>query len=399
MVGSTASVNNLPAGIYTVTVSDSCSSQSNSVTVGQPAAPLSATAIIINNNNCANCNNGSINITVTGGTSPYTFLWSNGSTLEDISGLQNGNYTIEITDKNGCKANYNYAISESSINITKEGTYVDANNDGITNVGDVVSYNFVIKNTGNTTLTNITVTDNNATISGGPIATLAVGATDATTFSGSHIITQEDINTGYVYNLATVTGKDPENKSVTDTSSDPTPCTSCPVNPECTDCTITPLTQTPSINITKEGTYVDANNDGITNVGDLVSYNFVIKNTGNTTLTNITVTDNNATISGGPIATLAVGATDATTFSGSHIITQEDINTGYVYNLATATGKDPKGNPVTDTSSDPTPCTSCPVNPECTDCTITPLTQTPSINITKEGTYVDANNDGITNVG
>ncbi|WP_415579546.1 hypothetical protein, partial [Flavobacterium succinicans] len=124
----------------------------------------------MNNNNCANCNNGSINITVTGGTSPYTFLWSNGSTLEDISGLQNGNYTIEITDKNGCKANYNYAISESSINITKEGTYVDANNDGITNVGDVVSYNFVIKNTGNTTLTNITVTDNNATISGGPIA-------------------------------------------------------------------------------------------------------------------------------------------------------------------------------------------------------------------------------------
>ncbi|WP_220762313.1 hypothetical protein, partial [Flavobacterium sp. UMI-01] len=67
--------------------------------------------------------------------------------------------------------------------ITKDGTYVDSNNDGKTNVGDVVSYVFVVKNTGNVTLTNVTVTDNNAVVSGGPIASLAVGATDTTTFT------------------------------------------------------------------------------------------------------------------------------------------------------------------------------------------------------------------------
>ncbi|MGL3002173.1 DUF7507 domain-containing protein, partial [Flavobacterium sp. RSSB_23] len=103
--------------------------------------------------------------------------------------------------------------------------------------------------------------------------------------------------------------------------------------------------------------------DGKTNVGDIVSYNFVIKNTGNVTLTNVTVTDNNAIVTGGPIATLAVGATDSTTFSASHTITQNDINAGFVYNLALATAKDPNDKPVTDTSSDPTPCTTCPKNP------------------------------------
>ncbi|MFV5693788.1 gliding motility-associated C-terminal domain-containing protein [Flavobacterium sp. LT1R49] len=286
-----------------------------------------------------------------------------------------------------------------SIAITKDGTYVDMNNDGITNIGDTVTYNFVITNTGNVILTNITITDSNAVVTGGPIATLTVGASDSTTFSAVHTITQTDINTGFVYNLATAVGTPPSGPNVTDTSSDPTPCTSCPVNPECPDCTITPLTQTPSIAITKDGTYVDANNDGITNIGDTVTYNFVVANTGNVTLNNITVTDINAVVTGGPIATLTVGASDSTTFSAVHTITQADINTGFVYNLATAVGTPPSGPNVTDTSSDPTPCTSCPVNPECPDCTITPLTQTPSIAITKDGTYVDVNNDGITNIG
>ncbi|CAA9200440.1 DUF7507 domain-containing protein [Flavobacterium collinsii] len=311
-----------------------------------------------------------------------------------------GIVTFTFTDSTtNCSSSTSLIVYSCSLEITKDGSYVDANADGITNVGDVINYIFVVKNTGNVTLANVTVTDNNAVITGGPLATLAVGASNTTTFTGVHTLTQSEINVGNVYNLATATGTPPSGTPVTGTSTDPTPCATCPIDPSCLTCTITPLTQTPSIAITKDGSYVDANADGITNVGDVINYTFVVKNTGNVTLTNVTVTDNNAVITGGPLATLGVGASDTTTFTGVHTLTQSDINTGNVYNLATATGTPPSGTPVTGTSTDPTPCATCPTDPACPTCTITPLAQTPSIAITKDGSYVDANADGITNVG
>ncbi|MFH6996251.1 hypothetical protein, partial [Flavobacterium sp. FlaQc-48] len=112
-----------------------------------------------------------------------------------------------------------------------------------------------------------------------------------TTFKAVHLITQADIDKGEVYNLATTTGKDPGNNDVPATSTDPIPCATCPVDPACPDCTITPLSPSSSIAITKQGVFVDSNGNGITNVGDRVEYTFVVTNTGNTTLTHITVTD------------------------------------------------------------------------------------------------------------
>ncbi|MCG9792645.1 Ig-like domain-containing protein [Flavobacterium algicola] len=288
---------------------------------------------------------------------------------------------------------------KGAISITKDGTYQDTNADGVTNIGDLITYTFVVKNTGNVTLTNVTVTDDNATVIGGPIATLTVGATDTTTFTATHTLTQDDINKGIVYNLATVTGTDPKGNPTTATSTDPTPCTTCPVDPECIDCTMTPLDQKAAISITKDGMYQDTNADGVTNIGDLITYTFVVKNTGNVTLTNVTVTDDNATVIGGPIATLAVGAVDNTTFTATHTLTQDDINKGIVYNLATVTGTDPKGNPTTATSTDPTPCTTCPVDPTCLDCTITELDQQGAIALVKTGLFIDSNKDGFAQVG
>ncbi|WP_199142221.1 DUF7507 domain-containing protein, partial [Pedobacter sp. ASV12] len=70
---------------------------------------------------------------------------------------------------------------------------------------------------------------------------------------------------------------------------------------------------------------------------------------------NVTVTDNNATVAGGPIASLAPGASNNSTFTAYHVLTQADIDNGGVFNLATAKGKDPRNNDVTTTSNDPTP--------------------------------------------
>ncbi|HFQ62219.1 MAG TPA: hypothetical protein ENK39_07990, partial [Epsilonproteobacteria bacterium] len=112
-------------------------------------------------------------------------------------------------------------------------------------------------------------------------------------------------------------------------------------------------TQDASITVEKTGVFTDENANGYADVGETIIYSFIVTNTGNVPLTNVSITDVNATITGGPID-LAIGESDTTTFVGVHSITIDDIIAGAIHNQATVTAKDPNGNDVNDTSDDPT---------------------------------------------
>jgi SprB-like repeat protein/type IX secretion system substrate protein len=103
---STAQASNLPAGTYTVEVMDNngCIG-STSVIINQPTQlVLSVDAVFDATDNLSN---GSIQVTLNGGTAPYSYSWmSNGievSTVEDPSGLASGTYVLVVEDANGCE--------------------------------------------------------------------------------------------------------------------------------------------------------------------------------------------------------------------------------------------------------------------------------------------------------
>jgi gliding motility-associated-like protein len=144
----TTTINNLPAGTYTVTVTDNngCTA-TNSVTISQP----NLLSIVVNRTNvwCNGGNNGTANVVASGGSPPYSYLWSTGSTSNAISNLTPGNYSVTVTDANGCTATGSRLITQptlltTTINPANSTTCYNGNNGSATVIpsGGVAPYSY-----------------------------------------------------------------------------------------------------------------------------------------------------------------------------------------------------------------------------------------------------------------
>jgi gliding motility-associated-like protein len=109
--GSTGSITATQGGTYVVTISNDngCSANETIEVIISPT--MTATGNVVNAT-CGN-NNGSINLNISGGTSPFSYAWSNGTTTALNSNLGQGNYTVTITDAAGCSIQENYTITDS----------------------------------------------------------------------------------------------------------------------------------------------------------------------------------------------------------------------------------------------------------------------------------------------
>lgn len=253
------------------------------------------------------------------------------------------------------------------IELLKFGVFDDNSGDGYAQAGETVSYSFTVTNTGAVTLTNVTVSDPLFTVSGS-VPSMAPGAVDSSTFSGTYTLTQADVDLGQVSNIATVTGFDPGNVAVTDQSNSGQPL-------------ITPLPFANSINLVKTGVFDDNSGDGFAQPGETITYSFVVENTGNQTLSNVTISDPLVTVTGS-VATLAPGAVDNSTFSAVYTLTQADIDNGQVDNTAIVNALDPQNNNVSDSDnhSEPLPVDN-------------------GIVLIKTGSFNDDDGDGFAQVG
>ncbi|RMA56688.1 Ig-like domain-containing protein, partial [Ulvibacter antarcticus] len=189
----TQSITGLTAGVYTVTVTDSVTlcTTTSTATVNQPG--VLSSGIAITNVNCFGNNSGSLDLTVTGGTAPYTFVWApNGETTEDLFNLVAGTYSVTITDARGCVATNSATVLQPSSGLTISTVVTDVlcNGDAtgaidVTVGGGTPPYSYVWSN-GTTTedLSNIVA------------GTYTVNVTDSNgcTISASNVVVAEPAN-------------------------------------------------------------------------------------------------------------------------------------------------------------------------------------------------------------
>lgn len=300
---------------------------------------------------------------------------------------------VEVTDISGTTITNNEptVYKFATIKIVKSSKVTDLNNNGTVDIGDRIEYSFVVTNTGNLVLTNIVVSDFGANLTGGPIASLAPNQSDSTTFKAFYIITQADVNIGFVYNQATAIGKSPANRDViaTSTSGNPTKPTDV-ISPSCPNCTITQVPRNPKIALVKTAQFVDSNNDGIAQVGEKILYTFTITNTGNVDISNLVINDAKLKLVNAVVTPLILGPNAETVLSNAsttYTITQADINAGQISNTAEAKGIYPNNGIVKDTSG------------------TTKTNNTPTVfkfailSLVKSSTVTDVNGNGFSDAG
>lgn len=219
------------------------------------------------------------------------------------------------------------------LKVEKSAVVDDANHNGAADKGETIDYSFQVTNTGNVTMTDVTVADGLTGLSAinpANVASLAPG--DDTVFTASYVVTQADVDAGgSVHNSATAKGDAPDG-------------TSTESAPDTTDTNVVP--GAPSIVLDKSSKLDDTNGNGKADVGETIDYTFEVTNTGNVTATNVTVTDPKVTGLVPASATIAPGDTKVFT-ADPYTVTQDDVDDGVVHNAATATATVPGGATVT----------------------------------------------------
>ncbi|MBX7182856.1 MAG: choice-of-anchor L domain-containing protein [Bacteroidia bacterium] len=111
----TATATGLPANTFTITATDAngCSSTA-STTITEPTQ-LIASIVSTTDVSCFGGNDGTASATANGGTAPYTYQWPNGISAANTANLSVGNYTVSVTDANGCLSSASASIFEPSL--------------------------------------------------------------------------------------------------------------------------------------------------------------------------------------------------------------------------------------------------------------------------------------------
>ncbi|MCC6727700.1 MAG: SprB repeat-containing protein, partial [Saprospiraceae bacterium] len=240
-VGNTQSLNNLPAGTYTVSVSSSqgCVGTATKTITGSPAMNVN---LAVQHVNCNGASTGNITATIAGGTTPFSYAWNTGASSATISNLTAGNYSLTVTDALGCTKLQSTTINQPTaivLNFNNSGSCGANGSSTVVATGGTPIFTYHWSN-GATTATvsnlapgtySVTVTDANnctkvgsTTITAFPLMNLSVTATNTSCNGMNNGTATANVTNGttpltYLWNnggtTATISNLPPGNYSVT----------------------------------------------------------------------------------------------------------------------------------------------------------------------------------------
>ncbi len=132
----TQDLSNLPPGSYTVTITSgvNCTATASFTVADMPNEPVATFTTV---QSTCDLTNGNVNLSVTGGVMPYTFLWSNGAVTEDLNNILAGNYSVTVTGANGCTDVADAVVTNNNPPITISSTVVANTNCNGTGNGSI----------------------------------------------------------------------------------------------------------------------------------------------------------------------------------------------------------------------------------------------------------------------
>ena len=191
--------------------------------------------------------------------------------------------------------------------------------------GDTITYTYALTNTGNVTLSDLSVNDDLAGLSPIVCGSSKLAPLGQTTCTALYHVTQADIDAGSVTNMATARGTDPERHSV-------------PSNP---GSVTVDLPASASLFLKKTAS-IAPNGAGLNAAGATITYSYTLENTGTVTLNALQVSDDLPGLSSITCPT-SLGPGDHTTCTATYVVTQADVDRGDVLNTATASASSSRG--------------------------------------------------------
>jgi uncharacterized repeat protein (TIGR01451 family) len=178
-------------------------------------------------------------------------------------------------------------------------------------VGDVIAYSYDVTNSGNVTLFDVTVTDDLIASVSCPDTSAGLAPSDTITCTGSYTITQQDLTNGSVTNTASASDGTTASTDVSETVTS---------------------SATAALTISKS-----AGQPTYTQVGETIDYSYEVTNTGDSTLFDITVSDDRVSPVSCPDTSAGLAPGDSITCTGTYSVTQADLDAGSITNVASAT--------------------------------------------------------------